>query len=129
MNISGFSHVTLWVSDLARSLRFYCGVLNMELAHHGEHDAYLLGRTAWVCLQEQRELSARSAEGGVDHVAFHIEEGDFPGAVAQLHQANIPIVRGPIQRGLGWSINFLDPDGTQLELHTSTLKERLTVWR
>jgi len=45
-----------------------------------------------------------------------------------LHAAQVPIVRGPVRRGPGWSINFLDLDGTQLELHTSTLAARMATW-
>ncbi len=50
-------------------------------------------------------------------------------AVHVLQENEVRIVRGPVQRGQGWSINFLDPDGTQLELHTSTLEERMKVWK
>lgn len=65
---------------------------------------------------------------GVDHVAFTIDEAEFDEAACKLEEAGVPIVRGPIRRGIGRSINFLDPDGTQLELHTSNLRERMTVW-
>jgi catechol 2,3-dioxygenase-like lactoylglutathione lyase family enzyme len=58
-----------------------------------------------------------------------IATGDFDAAVSLLRRAAVPIVRGPVQRGLGWSVYFLDPDGTKLELHTSTLEERMTIWR
>ncbi len=129
MNVDGFSHVTINVGDVAVSLRFYVDVLGMRVAHRGDHDAYLEWGTAWVCLQERDEVTMREAARGVDHVAFHMSAEDFPAAVSLLQSAGIPIVRGPVRRGIGWSINFLDPDGTQLELHTSTLAERMTVWR
>ncbi len=66
---------------------------------------------------------------GVDHVAFSIEEADFDSAVEQLVSAGVTVVRGPVERGLGRAINFLDPDGTQLELYTSSLQRRMTVWK
>lgn len=56
-------------------------------------------------------------------------EDDFAVAVDVLREAAVPIVRGPVKRGTGWSVNFLDPGGTQLELHTSTLAERIRGWR
>lgn len=65
----------------------------------------------------------------MDHVAFYIAEEDFNDAVDILQKHHVEIVRGPVQRGTGWSVNFLDPDGIQLELHTSTLDERMKVWR
>ena len=129
MQVTGFSHVTINVRDLPASLRFYVDLLGMTLVHRGEHDVYLEWGDAWVCLLERDALASQQPSYGVDHVAFRIAEASFDGAVAQLRAADVPIVRGPEQRGLGRSIYFLDPDGTQIELHTSTLAERMAVWR
>jgi catechol 2,3-dioxygenase-like lactoylglutathione lyase family enzyme len=129
MNVQGFSHVTINVSDLNRALSFYVDVLKMQLVHRGRKDAYLEWGSAWVCLQERPEKAEQREQLGVDHVAFYIDEKDFAKAVKHLQENNVEIVRGPIKRGLGWSVNFLDPDGTQLELHTSTLAERMKVWQ
>ncbi|AIQ59318.1 VOC family protein [Paenibacillus borealis] len=130
MKVTGFSHITLNVRDLQTSLDFYHGILGMTIRHRGRTDAYLEWGSAWVCLIE-RAGTEEHAEGfaGMDHVAFYIAENDFKEAVDILHHNNVTIVRGPIQRGTGWSINFLDPDGIQLELHTSTLDERMEIWR
>lgn len=129
MNVIGFSHVTILVSDLPASLRFYVDVLGMRLVHRGEFDVYLGWGAAWVCLLERRGMPLRDQQLGVDHIAFHLSDDDFAAAVVVLERAGVRIVRGPVQRGLGQSVNFLDPDGTQLELHTSTLDERMTVWQ
>lgn len=128
MNIKGFSHITINVSSLTTALPFYEEILKMRVAHRGTHDAYLEWGDAWICLQDGGVRPTVSCRTGVDHVAFYIDAIDFPMALERLRQAQVPVVRGPLQRGLGWSINFLDPDGTQLELHTSTLAERMTVW-
>jgi hypothetical protein len=37
-------------------------------------------------------------------------------------------VRNPVERGGGMTVNFLDPDGTELELHTGDLRRRVEVW-
>lgn len=129
MKVRGFSHVTINVSDLKRALDFYTGILQMNLVHRGRRDAYLEWGSAWVCLQERPGLSPQDPQVGVDHVAFYIDENDFGPAVERLREYNVRIVRGPLRRGVGWSVNFLDPDGTQLELHTSTLAERMSVWK
>jgi metallothiol transferase len=132
VKVKGFNHVTIRVSDLETSLRVYRDVLGMELVHRGRKDAYLEWGTAWVCLVERKASVGSDSDGdsgfGVDHVAFSIDEADFDEAVRKLEAAEVPIVRGPVRRGVGRSINFLDPDGTQLELHTSNLQERMTVW-
>lgn len=121
----GFSHVTINVSNLETSLRFYVGTLGMKLVHRGRRDAYIEWGTAWICLQERPELAPQQPQLGVDHVALYIAPDKFEVAVADLRNVNVPIVRGPVDRAGGWTINFLDPDGTQLEFHTGTLAERM----
>ena len=125
MLVKGFNHLTINVKNLSISLDFYTQILGLEVRHKGNRDAYLEWGTAWICLIEQENFP-ENMEGllGVDHVAFFIAEEHFMDAVRLLQEHDVNIVRGPIQRGIGWSINFLDPDGTQLELHTSNL-ERL----
>ncbi|GGJ09657.1 glutathione transferase FosA [Alicyclobacillus cellulosilyticus] len=128
MKVQGFNHVTIDVSDLERSLTFYTQVLGMRLVHKARHDAYLEWGMAWVCLQERPALPKPRPQLGVNHVAFSIAPDDFHEAVAVLRSHGVPIVRGPVQRGAGWTVNFLDPDGMQLELHTSNLAARMAVW-
>ncbi|WP_067934377.1 VOC family protein [Alicyclobacillus kakegawensis] len=128
LRVRDFSHVTINVSDLNKSLDFYAGQLGMRLVHRGRRDAYLEWGAAWVCLQERPELASQRRQFGVDHVAFYIQPAAFHEAVEGLRRANVPIVRGPVERGGGWTVNFLDPDGTQLEFHTGTLAGRMKVW-
>lgn len=129
MQVKGFNHLTINVKDLKRSLDFYYQVLGMEIRHRGRTDAYLEWGSAWICLVEKRGSSNQpSGIFGVDHIAFYMEEEHFMEAVKVLKDHHVDIVRGPVQRGVGWSINFLDPDGVQLELHTSNLEERMKVW-
>lgn len=78
-------------------------------------------------LQERPEMSPQSQQIGVHHVALYIHPEDFHKTVEVLRRANVTIVRDPVERG-GWTVNFLDPDGTQLEFHTGTLPERMKVW-
>ena len=133
MNVHGFSHVTINVSNLERSIDFYCNLLEMKLRHKGNKDVYLEWGNAWVCLIErnihEKKEDSKFKQLGVDHIAFFIDEANFQEAVRKISQSKIRVVRGPVQRGKGLSINFLDPDGTELELHTSNLEERLEVWK
>ncbi|MFF2910072.1 VOC family protein [Paenibacillus sp. NPDC057934] len=134
MKVTGFNHLTLKVKDLTDSLNFYTSILGLALIHRGKSDAYLEWGSAWICLIEVRDAETKYSNivreiNGVDHIAFSIAEEDFAGAVQILKSHKVPIVRGPVQRGKGWSVNFFDPDGIQLELHTSNLQERMTIWK
>lgn len=125
MNVTGFNHLTLCVKDLENSLRFYCNILGMELVHRGKTDVYLQWGTAWICLLEKSEYTKGERQLGMDHAAFSIAEEDFAQAVERLRNHDVPIVREPVQRGGGWSVQFLDPDGITLELFTGSLQKRM----
>jgi catechol-2,3-dioxygenase len=130
MLVESFNHITLNVKNLQTTIEFYTDILGMTLRHQGNKDAYLEWGTAWICIIEKPEFQEIDPEQiGVDHIAFFITEEHFPSAVRILKENNVSIVRGPIQRGVGWAVNFLDPNGIQFELHTSTLEERMSVWK
>lgn len=130
MKVTGFNHVTVRVSDLNRSLSFYREVLGMELVHRGRTDAYLEWGDAWICLLQIANPRPHDSQAlAVDHVAFSIADADFPAAVQSLQAAEVTIVRGPLERGGGQVVNFLDPDGNQWELYTGSLHERMKIWR
>ncbi|MBT2290785.1 VOC family protein [Paenibacillus albidus] len=130
MKVKGFNHLTVNVKNLRESLHFYAEILGLQVVHKGNKDAYLEWGSAWICLVEQPEYEESVPNAaGIDHIAFSIEEEHFAEAVEILRTYNIPITRGPVKRGIGWSVNFLDPDGTRLELHTSNLAERMSVWK
>lgn len=129
MKVQGYNHLTINVSNLSRSLEFYTRVLGLALIHKGNSDAYLEWGAAWICLIEQPDYTVSTRKTiGFDHFAFTIAQEYFEEAIQVLQANKVQIVRGPIRRGVGWSVNFLDPDGVQLELHTSNLQERMKVW-
>ena len=125
-NVLGLNHVTLNVSNLERSLEFYQN-LGAILVHKGKRDAYIEWGPTWICLQERPEFAMISEKHiGFDHVAFSVAYKDFDEAVQSIKDH---IEKGPLERGIGRSVYFNDPDGNLLEFHTSNLKERMSVWK
>jgi catechol 2,3-dioxygenase-like lactoylglutathione lyase family enzyme len=129
MKVTGFNHLTIRVNDLRKSLPFYLDILGMKLVHRGRTDVYLEWGDAWICLIETKQQGAPQGGLGIDHAAFAIAEDDFPAAVTRLKEHGVPMVREPVLRGGGWSVQFTDPDGTVLELFTGTLAGRMKNWR
>lgn len=130
MDVKGFNHLTLHVHNLNTTLAFYTQVLGMTVRHKAKHDAYLEWGTAWICIIEKHSFEQNDKHKlGVDHIAFYIEQADFERAVSILKAHDVILVREPTQRGKGMSVNFLDPNGIEFELHTSTLDERMAVWK
>ena len=128
--IKGISHVSLSVTDLERSLAFYRDVLNLDVfvepfdatAFEGREVLLLAGRVV-VNLQAHAASDGSRFDPtrtGLDHLAFHVSDREALEAwVAWLDARGISRSEVKEGGGLGWMIEFRDPDGLQLELFTT----------
>ncbi len=136
--VSGAHHFGFSVSDLGRSIRFYCDVLGASLVRppYGGDSPSFAGRMAIVGLGATGlDLFEHSGNGGerfdpvrtgLDHLGFATESvGDLEKWASWLDACNIPhsgvreIVPGDTGSAatgpLGAMLDFVDPDGIQLE--------------
>ena len=128
MAIKGFTHVSLSVTDLDRSVTFYRDVLGLAVlvdrfegsAFDGEEVMLLAGRTA-LCLQAHRSTSGERFDPrrpGLDHLALAV------GTMEELDQLAERLTDAGIEHSgarpithYGHFIEVRDPDGIQIELH------------
>lgn len=128
MPIKGFTHVSLSVTDLERSLAFYRDLLGLGVfvdrfdgsAFEGEEVMLLAGRTV-LCLQAHAANDGERFDpthSGLDHLAFTVESmdeleqlGRALDAAGIRHSGIRPITH------FGHLIEVRDPDGIQVELH------------
>lgn len=124
--LTGLNHLTLAVTDLARSVAFYRDLLQLQVHATWDDGAYLSLPGLWLCLSRD---PLRNAEPAADytHYAFTCGASDFPSLVAGLRAANIQAWRD--NRSEGASFYFLDPDGHKLEVHVGDLASRLAACR
>ncbi len=119
--IRSLNHLTLAVSDLARSFDFYVGLLGCRAEARWDTGAYLSVGELWLCLS----LDAAAPARDYTHVAFGVESGGFARAVEKLRVAGV--AEWKTNSSEGDSFYFLDPDGHQLELHDGDLSSRLAA--
>ncbi len=122
--IGSLNHLTLSVTDLARSEAFYVDLLGMTLLARWPRGRYLRSGETWVALV----LDLRAVERPLTeytHVAF--DAADFAGSVVRLEAAGVPTWQPNSSEGA--SHYFLDPDGHKLELHATGLASRLAHLR
>jgi len=123
--ITGLNHLTLAVTDLDRSIGFYCNLLGFRLRARGRNFAYLDAGALWLCLSP--DVEARTVpHPDYTHVALSVATEDFE-ALAGRIRAAATIWKD--NRSEGASLYFLDPDGHKLELHLGSLESRLTHYR
>ncbi len=120
--ISGINHITLSVRSLETSFDFYTKVLDLRPVARWYNGAYLEAGDTWVCLTGDPDVRSKCLPE-YTHTAFTVSEDDFPTLVDRLRR--IDGVCWQENRSPGESHYFLDPDGHKLEIHTSTLADRI----
>ncbi|HTO13895.1 MAG TPA: VOC family protein [Candidatus Binatia bacterium] len=124
LRIKGLDHVGLTVTDMDRSLDFYTR-LGLEVLRTSGPDAKGV-RSAVVKVGGQElnvfsrpdlvPLDARDNAVGMDHFCLRMEAASVEALMADLRQAGLEVVRGPIKRRDGTSLFLADPDGVRVEL-------------
>jgi lactoylglutathione lyase len=110
------------VSDMEQTIRFYTGVLGLEVVERktsprGSHLAFLKTPNS----DELIELTSFPPSGPVKvqedlvHLAFEVENLDQ--TMRELDEKGVPITDGPTQSSSGSRFIFIDaPDGYEIEL-------------
>lgn len=124
--LSGLNHLTLAVTDLPRSIRFYHELLQLELDATWDNGAYLSLPGLWVCLSLD-PLRDPAPAADYTHYAFTVAAAQFSGVVDRLRAADVREWRDNLSEGA--SFYFLDPDGHKLEAHVGDLASRLQACR
>jgi catechol 2,3-dioxygenase-like lactoylglutathione lyase family enzyme len=126
IQVRTLDHVTLVVSNLARSREFYVGVLGMEPMDRPrfsfEGSWFRAGKTQIHLILEHNEsgpaglhVPPHLASSRTHHFAFEVE--DTRAAADYLRRENVPIVSGPKERPDGAvQVFVVDPDGHVVEL-------------
>ena len=116
-------HVHLKVSDLQRSLDFYCGLLGFELMQmYGEDAAFIsaggyhhhIGLNTWY---SKGASPAPVRAAGLFHTAIlYPERKDLAAALRRLNDAGYPLT-GASDHGVSEAIYLDDPDRNGVELY------------
>jgi glyoxylase I family protein len=126
-DITGIHHVSVTVTDLDRSVRWYSDVLGLVELMKEEHPndsgyAIVLGKPDWsMCVgvhthpTNESEAFAESRTG-LDHVSFGVaDRGELDKWQARF--AELGVDQSPINDRQGYAVLvFRDPDNIQLEL-------------
>ena len=120
--ITGISHVTLSVKQLARSYRFYVDVLGCKPVAKWPKGAYLAAGNLWVALHLDKETRS-GALPEYTHFAFRVPARQFENLAARIRASGTRIFQE--SKSEGKSLYFLDPDGHKLEIHVGDLKSRI----
>ena len=122
MRVTGINHVTLAVSDLDRSVDFYCNVLGCSLRASWAGGAYLEAGASWLCLSHD-PLVREAPHPDCTHLALDVAEAEFDALSGRVRMSARIWKDIPGNRTM---LFFLDPDGHKLELHVGSLASRIS---
>lgn len=119
--ISGLNHITLSISNMDNSLHFYELLLGFKTIAIWDIGAYLVAPKIWLCLSLDKAYR-KELVADYSHLAFSLTRTQFK-KISQSDKLN-QFKQWKENKSFGESLYILDPDGHQLELHTSTLSKR-----
>ena len=124
--ISHIDHIVLTVSDIQASVEFYRRVLQMEeVTFAGGRKALKFGNQK-INLQLLGQEPRNHAQVGSGDLCL-ITNWLLQDVIAHLHQQNIRIVEGPIEKsgatGAITSVYFLDPDSNLIEVSSYSSRQ------
>lgn len=138
-------HVALRVTDLDRSIEFYRGVMGLKPVSRRmigggaiEQVVFRVGEDVLVLFHsKEAEIVAPDAEGigvseslrvkarqkwtgGMDHMAFSLDEDEYNAVLRRLGEHGYKVHRGPERNlgafGVGYATYFYDPDHIEVEI-------------
>lgn len=120
MKIAGIDHVVVRISNLDRSIAFYCGVLGCALDWRRDDIglAHLRVGNAFVDLLVSTPFPADGLRN-MDHLCLSVAGFDLEEAKAYLRANGItPGEEGRRYGASGWGLSLYleDPDGNRIEL-------------
>jgi glyoxylase I family protein len=120
----GMHHITIRVTDLDRSARFYSDVLGFDVQAPAEDLAFFQVGPTLIVLRlplDGTPEGDRFSEYriGVDHLAFSVEErGELEKVVAALEEASVDTAGIEVDPVLNKEyVCFRDPDNVQWEFY------------
>jgi catechol 2,3-dioxygenase-like lactoylglutathione lyase family enzyme len=115
--VEGISHVTLAVTDLESSVKFYSEIFDFEIIDdsHKGHVVMTLDPIK-VKLVQVEKVTNQLSTSKIPSISFEMDVDDFTDAIAELEEKEIKIVKGPESLDKGEYLIFSDPDNNLIEI-------------
>jgi glyoxylase I family protein len=110
---SGIDHIVLHVDDVARSKRFYEGLLGMTPYRENDTQVFLHAGAQGVALFKRAAGMPATSGGDLNHLALNVADGSYDSLKAELEAGGVKVSGRP---GDDHCIYFNDPDGHRLQL-------------
>ena len=121
LKTQGMLHFSMPVTDLARSRKFYEGVLGLKVIGQSPRMVFLqTGDDFLILAKERDEIKYDTTKSTPIHHAFKIKPEDFQPSIEDLRKNGVEVFNIEDRNtGVFWGPQayFLDPDGNKLEIY------------
>jgi catechol 2,3-dioxygenase-like lactoylglutathione lyase family enzyme len=118
--INGINHITISVKDIDSAFIFYKDILKLKPVMKSNRSAYFLAGKIWMALDQREKYIASE---NYSHICFNVSKRHFKTFVKKIRENTI--TEWQENQTEGDSLYILDDSGNKLEIHFSTLKERI----
>jgi catechol 2,3-dioxygenase-like lactoylglutathione lyase family enzyme len=118
--INGINHITISVKNIDSAFLFYKDILKLKPIMKSNRSAYFLAGKIWIALDQKDNYIASD---NYSHICFNISKKSYKGFIENIK--SLKIKEWQENKTQGNSIYLLDDSGNKLEIHFSTIKERI----
>ena len=118
--INGINHITISVKDIETAFSFYKDVLKLKPVMKSNRSAYFYAGKIWIALDKREPYDTSE---NYAHICFNVSKKYFNKFIEGIKKNNIK--QWQKNETEGESLYILDDSGNKLEIHFSTLKERI----
>jgi len=121
LKTQGLLHFSLAVTDLARSRKFYEGILGLKVVGQSPRMVFLQTGDDFVILAKGKDvMKYDSSQSSPVHHAFRVKPEEFQSSIDELRKSGVEVFNIEDRNtGIFWGPQayFLDPDGNKLEIY------------
>lgn len=114
--IESVNHITITVSDLERSSKFYKDLFDFDVVESISNSGQAFIRMGDIMISLVEEEGYSCPENCMNGVSFYVDEEDFDDAFGEIEDMGLGIELGPENIRNGQRVVFNDPDGNSIEL-------------
>ena len=119
--INGINHITISVNNINIAFAFYKDILKLKPVMKSNRSAYFYAGKTWIALDQREPYNSSE---NYSHICFNISRKYFKKYINEIRRNN-NIKEWQKNETEEDSLYILDDSGNKLEIHFSTLKERI----
>ena len=118
--INGINHITISVKNIDSAFLFYKNIIGLKPVMKSNRSAYFMAGKIWIALDQRNDYNASE---NYSHICFNVKKRHYKIFIERIKENEI--IEWQKNKTEGDSLYILDNSGNKLEIHFSSLNERV----